>query len=237
MTLSHELPPFPGFRQEAFTFLRELAENNRRDWFKPRKATYDDEVVWPLQCLLADASREAAQRGLPLRADPRRAMFRIYRDTRFSKNKDPYKTHAGAVLSRTGSHKSSGGVYVHVQPGGCFLAAGFWQPETTLLRAWRTRMADDPGAFLALAADLEAHGLPLGPHGDPLKRMPRGFEALADTDLAEYFRWKSFIVSQPVEDAALQSPAFTQTLVTLMAAVLPLLAYGWTLEQEAEAAR
>lgn len=226
----HDLPPFPGFRDEAFAFLRDLARNNRRDWFKPRKAVYDDEVVWPMQCLLAEATHAAARKGLPLRADPRRALFRIYRDTRFSKNKDPYKTHAGAVLSRTGSHKSSGGVYVHVQPDGCFLAAGFWRPETPLLRAWRTRMADDPVAFLTMAAALEAHGLPLRPHGDPLKRMPRGFEALADSDVAPYLRWKSFIVSQPVDEAALQAPGFTQTLVAFMEAAMPLLAYGWALE-------
>ena len=108
-----EYPPFPGFRNEAFDFFRQLAENNQRDWFKPRKATYDDEVVWPMRCLLTEASNEAAQHGLNLTANPKRALFRIYRDTRFSKNKAPYKTHAGAVLTRTGDNKSSGGVYIH----------------------------------------------------------------------------------------------------------------------------
>ncbi len=228
-------PPFPGFRDEAFAFLRELEANNRRDWFKPRKDTYEDEVVWPLRCLLLDAAREAAARGLPLRADPKRALFRIYRDTRFSKNKNPYKTHAGGVLSRTGTRGSNGVVYVHVQPDRSFLGAGFWRPDAALLRAWRLRMTADPDAFLALADQLVAHGLPLRADGDQLKRMPRGFEDYADTDLADYLRWKTFVTVRPVSDDELRSPAFTGTLVATMEAVLPLLSYGWEAERTAAA--
>lgn len=225
-----DFPPFPGFREEAFAFLRDLKANNRRDWFKPRKETYEDEVVWPLRCLLLDAAREAAGRGLPLRADPRRSIFRIYRDTRFSKNKDPYKTHAGGVLSRTGDHRSPGVVYVHVEPGASFLGAGFWRPDAALLRAWRHHMAAAPEAFLDLAADLEARGLPLDDDVEMLRRMPRGFEAHADTALAPYLRRKSFVVTRPVDEAALATPDFTATLVAFMEAVMPLLAFGWAAE-------
>ncbi len=228
-----DFPPFPGFRDEAFAFLRALEANNRRDWFKPRKDTYEDEVVWPLRCLLLDASREAAMRGRPLRADPKRALFRIYRDTRFSKNKNPYKTHAGGVLSRTGDRASNGVVYVHIQPGASFLGAGFWRPDARLLRAWRLRMTADPAAFLTLADRLAERGLPLRSDGDRLKRMPRGFEDFADTNLADYLRWKTFVTVRPVPDEALRSPAFTDTLVEMMEDVLPLLSFGWEAEREA----
>lgn len=194
----HDFPPFPGFRSEAFTFLRELAQNNRRDWFKPRKEIFDDEVIWPFRCLIVDAARQATALGLPLTGDPKRSLFRIYRDTRFSKNKDPYKTHVGAVLSRTGSHKDNGVVYLHVEPGKAFVAAGFWRPEASLLRAWRGRMAEAPALFLEMARTLDTAGLALDYGHNALKRMPRGFEALADTDVADYLRWKSFIVSRAV---------------------------------------
>lgn len=228
-----ELPPFPGFRPEAFAFLRQLAANNERDWFKPRKDVYDDEVLWPLRCLLADAAREAARLDLPLTTDPKRSIFRIYRDTRFSKNKQPYKTHAGAVLSRSGSHKDVGVLYIHVQPDECFLGAGFWRPDSALIRAWRARMVDEPSAFLEIVDRLDEPGLTLN-GGDLLKRMPRGFEAHADTDIAEYLRWKSFLVTQNVADEDLQSPDFVQTVVDLMKTAHPLLAYGWEIQDRAE---
>jgi uncharacterized protein (TIGR02453 family) len=226
-----DFPPFPGFRDEAFEFLRNLSENNDREWFKPHKTTFDDEIQWPFKCLLADTAREFAHRDIPLTADPKRSLYRIYRDTRFSKNKDPYKTHLGAVLSPDGKRDTPGGLYIHFQPGASFLAAGYWNPESRLLRSWRTRMSDDPAAFLGLAERLDERGLPLKPRSDVLKRMPRGFEGLADTDIAPYLRWKSFIVSRPVDDDALQTPDFTHEVVAFARDVLPLLAYGWELEE------
>jgi uncharacterized protein (TIGR02453 family) len=225
----HDFPPFPGFRSDAFDFLRQLACHNERDWFKARKTIYDDEVRWPLQCLVVDAARQLAALDLPLTGDPKHSLFRIYRDTRFSKNKQPYKTHAGAVLSRSGSPKDDGVLYIHIEPGQTFLAGGFWQPDAALLRAWRARLAEAPIPFLEMTHTLDAAGLPLW-HGDnTLKRMPRGYEALAETEAADYLRWKSFVVTRPVPDDVLQSPDFTETVVAMARDALPLLEYGWHL--------
>jgi len=225
-----DFPPFPGLRTEAFDFLRDLAQNNNREWFKSRKSLFDDEVVWPLRCLLNDAALEASGRGLPFRADPKRGLFRIYRDIRFSKNKDPYKTHAGAVISRSGDHKSNGVVYIHVQPEQSFLAAGFWHPETKLLRAWRARMAADPGTFAGIAEALMRHGLPLE-KTDTLKRMPRGFENYSDDEIAPMLKLKSFVVIRKVSDSALCSPNFTGAVLEMAELSLPLLTFGWELER------
>ena len=94
-----DYPPFPGFRKEAFDFLTQLAVNNDRDWFKARKSTYDDEIVFPMRCLLEEASREAMARNLNLMGNPKKGMFRIYTGIRGSrKNKDPYKTSCSAVI-------------------------------------------------------------------------------------------------------------------------------------------
>ncbi|MEM6648205.1 MAG: DUF2461 domain-containing protein [Bacteroidota bacterium] len=230
-----DFPPFPGFRPEAFAFLSDLKANNEREWFKPRKATYDDELKWPLQCLIADASRQAHERGLPVQGNPKKSAFRIYRDTRFSKNKAPYKTHVSGVLSRSGSKKEPGGVYVHIEPGNVFAGAGYWAPDSPLLRHWRTRMTDDPQAFLGMVSDLEAHGLKMS-FRDSLKRMPRGFEHAADTPIADYLKWKSFFAMKTFSDAEAQSPAFTEQLVELTAQTLPLLEFGWEIMDDMPAA-
>lgn len=225
-----DLPPFPGFRDEAFAFLRALRQHNRRDWFKPRKQTFEDEVWWPMQCLVVDAARRAAEQGLPFAGDPGQALFRIYRDTRFSKNKQPYKTHVGAVLSRSGSRKDRGVLYVHVEPGASFLAAGFYRPEPPFLRAWRERMVHAPAPFLAMRQALAERNLELEAGEDTLKTLPRGFSGFADAEVAAFLRWKSFLVQRPVSEAALQTPAFAETVVAMMQDALPLLRYGWDLE-------
>jgi len=223
------LPPFPGFRPEALQFLRDLRENNDRDWFKPRKAVYDDDLLWPARCLVADVATEASRAGLPLTADPMKGIFRIYRDTRFSKNKAPYKTHVGLVWSRSGNKNDEGSLYVHVEPGGSFLAAGFWSPEAPLLRRWRERIAGDSAGWLAMAAEIDEAGLTLGGY-DSLKRMPRGYESFADTELADALRWKGAITTRKVDDDDVQRPDFAVQVVEFARSAMPLLEWGWSVE-------
>lgn len=219
------LPPFPGFSPAAFQFLRDLKAHNDREWFKPRKETFEDELVWPLQCLVTDVAAGAAQRGLPLAGDPKGSIFRIYRDTRFSKNKNPYKTHVSAYLSPTGRKDDQGGVYVHIEPGACFIAGGFWYPESPELRRWRTGIADDPEAFEVLTDALAAKGLAFD-EAESLKRMPRGFEDYADAPFASALKLKSFTVSRPVADEAAMTPAFTDAVLAFAEDVQPLVRYG-----------
>lgn len=222
-------PPFPGFRAEALTFLRDLREHNDREWFRPRKAVYDDELLWPARCLVAEVAGEAARTGLPLTADPARGIFRIYRDTRFSKDKTPYKTHVGVVWTRSGHKGDEGALYAHVEPGASFLGAGFWAPEPALLRRWRERIAGDPAGWLATVAETEGAGLAVGGR-EALKRMPRGYEAFAGSDVAEALRWKGAVATQRVADADVQRPDFAARVVDFARAALPLLEWGWDVE-------
>ena len=128
---------FKGFRPEANAFLTELAANNNREWFLAHKAVYEEAVVAPFRLLLADVISALAARDLPITGDPQKAIFRVHRDVRFSKDKTPYKTHAGAALSRPGGGVHGGVIYIHVEPTGSFLAAGFWNPEREALGALR----------------------------------------------------------------------------------------------------
>src|SRR6188474_3688050 len=95
-------PPFNGFSPEAIQFLADLAANNERSWFQPRKAEYERLLKEPLEQLIAALAERFEARGIPLRADPAKSPFRIYRDVRFSKDKSPYKTNMGASFPWTG---------------------------------------------------------------------------------------------------------------------------------------
>lgn len=222
------LPPFPGFRKDALKFLADLNKNNDRDWFKARKSTFDDEVMWPLKCLVADVAKEVQSRGLQLNGDPKGSIFRIYRDVRFSKNKDPYKTHVAAVLSPSGKKDDPGGIYIHVEPKKCFLAAGYWNPEKNLLARIRESIASKPEVFLGIVKNAEKAGMKLTTH-DSLKRMPRGFEDYADSPTAEYLKWKGYIITQDCKEADIQKPEFTQQVADFAVSVRPALEFGWEL--------
>ena len=216
-------PPFPGFREEAFAFLRDLKANNRRDWFKPRKETYVDELKGPMECLIADVARRMDQAGLPLTGDPKKSRFRIYRDTRFSDDKSPYKTNVGAVFDRSGQKDEPGVVYVHVEPENCFLAAGFYQPEVKYLKPVRRRIVEDPERFFSLLGEMEAEGLPVHSRGDTLTGMPRGFAEHRDTGrLADVLRWQHYLVTREVEPQALATPDFAESVVQMARDAMPL---------------
>jgi uncharacterized protein (TIGR02453 family) len=218
---------FAGFRPAAFEFLDGLREHNDPNWFKPRKAVYEAEVLAPFRALLAAVGAALGEANLPLVGDPRRGVFRIYRDVRFSPDKRLYKTHAGAVLTRSGGRRDPGLLYLHVAPRESMAAAGFWHPEPGLLGRLRRAILADGDAFLALLDRLERAGCPLSSDAR-LARPPRGFEAAKGTRLAEHVCWKSFTAHQALSDAEMQSPALVDRVVAFAQTVLPLLEWGWT---------
>lgn len=219
-------PDFSGFSKEAFTFLSDLKRNNQRAWFKARKEVYDREVKFATECLLGEF-----RDSVPVRGDPAHGMFRIYRDVRFAADKSPYKTHVGAVLTRSGAKGDPGLVYIHIEPGGSFVAAGFYAPTKDFLHAWRRRMSGDPAEFLEVAADLERAGHRLE-HRGAIKTMPHGFRAHATGPVAEHLRWKHFLVSRPVTDRRAQGRQLLTIIRDLMKVAMPLLEYGWSVLEE-----
>ena len=217
---------FTGFRPAAFAFFRELQDNNDPAWFKPRKALYEAEVLAPFRELIAAVGDALGQAGLPLAGDPRRGIFRIYRDVRFSPDKRLYKTHAGAVLTRSGGRRDPGVLYIHVAPGESMVAVGFWHPEAALLARLRRAVLADPDGFMAIVDRFTAAGCPLS-SDDKLSRPPRGFEAAKGTPVAEYVCWKSFTAHRMLSDSDMQSPKLVDRIVDFARTVLPLLEWGW----------
>jgi uncharacterized protein (TIGR02453 family) len=190
---------FRGFSRDGMQFLVDLAMNNERTWFQARKSDYERLLKEPLEALCVDLAAEFDRRGVPLRSDPKKSPFRIYRDTRFSKDKSPYKTNvaasfpwvgAGAATS-AGESERHGGGYFHLSPEGAWMGGGMWHPEPARLAAFRRAVDQEPER--TLAALNEAKFLKrFGPvHGDDetLKRVPQGYPA--DHPHAELLKLKN----------------------------------------------
>ena len=218
---------FTGFPPDGLRFLRELAVNNDPTWFKPRRDDYETLVRGPMVALVADLLTLAAARKLPLTGEPEKAVFRIPRDVRFSRDKRPYKTHCGASLSRTGAKLAPGLFYIHIEPGGCFVAAGFWHPEPPVLDRLRQRILAAPEQFLKVVHALDASGMPIGPDEDAAKRLPRGCEAGQGTAVEPFLKHRNLIARQPLGDADIGTATLPLLLLDRFAAARPLLDFGW----------
>ena len=218
---------FKGFGPKALPFFEALKFHQSKEWFDENRGLYESDVVEPLVALLGDLTTAFARAKIPLKADGKRSIFRIHRDVRFAKDKSPYKTHAGAVMTRSGGKMEPGLLYLHISPEGCFAAAGFYMPESADLARIRKAIAAGKGKrFLAVAAALKKGKLELGAESQ-LTRLPRGFEALKDGPLDGSVRLKSFIVEEPLPDRLLTSPKLVETVMAFTKRALPLLDFGW----------
>lgn len=218
---------FTGFSPQALKFLRALKRNNDRAWFVPRKELYQRECLAPLRALTVDLACALRKARIPLDADPSRVGFRIYRDVRFSRDKSPYKTNLGTYLPYRGVRGAPGGLYIHVAPRESFAVAGFYELDKEPLQRWREAMASDPRRFQSILRALERNALALSDREPSLKRMPRGFEALAESQIADYFKIGTFMVSERLSDADVADAGLIARSVALVKKARPLLEYGW----------
>jgi uncharacterized protein (TIGR02453 family) len=218
---------FTGFSPQALKFLRDLKKNNDRSWFAPRKELYERECLAPLQALTVDLARALRKARIPIDADLSRVGFRIYRDVRFSPDKSPYKTNLGTYLPYRGARGAPGGLYIHVVPKESFAVAGFYQLDKEPLQRWREAMASDPRHFQNTLHALDRNGLALSHQEPVLKRMPRGFEALAESPIASYFKIGTFMVSEKLADVDVAGAGLIEKSLALVKKAKPLLEYGW----------
>ncbi|MGB8964326.1 MAG: DUF2461 domain-containing protein [Candidatus Cybelea sp.] len=218
---------FTGFSAQALKFLRDLKKNNDRGWFAPRKELYERECLAPLRALTVDLARALHKAKIPIDADPSRVGFRIYRDVRFSRDKSPYKTNLGTYLPYRGVRGAPGGLYIHVAPKESFAVAGFYQLDKVPLQLWREAMARDPKRFQSVLRALERNDIALSGSEPALKRMPRGFEALADSPIAAYFKIGTFMASEKLSDVDVAGAGLIERSLALVKKAKPLLEYGW----------
>jgi len=220
---------FSGFEPAALQFLADLAENNDRTWFKPRKAEYEALVKEPMEALCVALAERFDEVRLPLEADPKRSPFRIYRDVRFSKDKLPYKTGTGAAFpwidSRGDDLRPRGavGAYFHLEPGNIFFGGGMWRPERARLAAFREKLDRDPSAVFRAIED-ERFRLVFGSvTGDRLTRNPKGFPP--DHPYGDMLRLKDVVFSRPLSDKDAFSADLPSIIATDLNAARPVLLF------------
>ena len=218
---------FTGFRPEAIQFFVDLREHNDRAWFQPRKDDFEALIKDPFEALVAELADRFERRGIPLQADPKHSIFRIYRDTRFSKDKAPYKRHLGASFpwveggsADTGERAHGNGAYFNFEPGAMYVGGGMWMPDKARLDAFRQRLLDEPDAvraaleepgFVARFGSIVSH--------EQLKRVPPGFPA--DHPMADLARHKDLVFGHPLSDADVASPDLPDLLADHYAAATP----------------
>ena len=217
---------FQGFGPRAQAFFKGLAFHQTRDWFEANRAIYEGDVKTPLGDLVEELAAGLAKSGSPLRGNRKTSLFRLNRDVRFAKDKSLYKTHQGAVLTRSGAKNDQGLIYIHIAADECFAAAGFHLPEPDQLLRLRRAIARAPKDWTRLIAALKRKGLAFRDEG-ALQRLPRGFEAIVDPGIAEAVKRKSFICLRPIDPARLSSPDLVKDLRVFARDAAPLLEWGW----------
>jgi uncharacterized protein (TIGR02453 family) len=213
----------PSFGPELFAFLVELRAHNDRDWFAANKERYEAHVLEPALAFIEDFGYRLQEISPHFIADPRRSggsLFRIYRDTRFAKDKSPYKTNTGMYFRHArGKDVHAPGYYLHLAPGEVFGGGGIWHPDTKALTAIRQAIVDDPDGW-ARAKRL-GDGLELG--GDSLKRVPTGFDK--EHPHAEDLKRKDFFASVRLDEADATAPGFLDRYTRICESASPLMRF------------
>jgi len=207
----------------VFRFLKDLKTHNDREWFQEHKAQYEAEARDPVLRLIGEFSGPLSSISRQFVADPRPtggSLFRIYRDTRFSKDKSPYKTHLAAHFP----HRSAqaGGVhgpgfYLHLEPGGSFIGGGSWHPDPSSLLKIRQAIVARPRTWKALWTS----GLEI--EGEALKRVPPGFDPAHPC--AEGLKLKDFFTTSSFTDAQVLAPDFLDQVTSACQQAAPLVAF------------
>jgi uncharacterized protein (TIGR02453 family) len=208
------------FTPELFRFLTRLKRNNNRDWFLAHKSEYETWVRDPALRFITDFAAPLYRISPYLVADPRPtrgSLFRIYRDTRFSHDKRPYKTHVAMRFSHRGKDVHSPGFYLHLEPGGCFAASGLWHPEPPKLLKVRTAIVSRPKEWRSVRMLLNWDD------ASRLKRPPRGFPA--DHEFVDDLKHRDLGTSIEFSEKQVCSPKFLSAFADACKKMSPLPAF------------
>jgi uncharacterized protein (TIGR02453 family) len=212
-----------SFDRALFDFLRDLAANNEREWFTANRERYMAQVRNPMLDFISNFAPHLAAISARYVADPRAnggSMFRIHRDVRFSRDKRPYKTNAGAHFRHEAARDvHAPGFYLHLEPGRVFAAAGVWHPDGPALAKIREALVDKADAWLEVTSP-DALGSRGEMAGESLKRPPRGFDP--DHPLIEDIKRKDFFATARFTEDEACAPGFMDEFATTCRAFSPL---------------
>jgi len=216
----------PHFTSKTFAFLRDLAANNRREWFQANRERYEEHVRAPALHLIAGFGPHLDRISPHFEADPRPvggSLFRLHRDTRFARDKSPYKTTVGIQFRHeAGASAHAPGFYLHVAPGASFAGAGAWHPDGPALKRIRDAICADPAAWKRAAHGRRFRArLELG--GDALARPPRGYDP--EHPLVDDLRRKDFYGLAALDRKTVAGPHLTRELAAIYRAGAPLVGF------------
>jgi uncharacterized protein (TIGR02453 family) len=216
-------PGFPtGFPPEGIQFMRSLARHNKREWFQPRKPIFEAQVKQPMRQLVEAVNAAMARFAPEYVTDPDKAIFRIYRDTRFSKDKTPYKDHISASFPRRGA-PGGAGYYFQVSHKDVGIGGGIYMPAPETLLAMRTHVAGHYQNFRRIAQARTVKQLFGGVQGEQLSRVPKGFDAAHPA--ADLLRFKQFILYVELEPDLAAGPELYPEIVKRFRALRPFLEF------------
>ena len=209
---------FPGFPAEGLAFFAALQRNNRREWFQPRKAIFETQLKQPMRELVGAVNTAMTRFAPDYVTDPDKAIYRIYRDTRFSKDKTPYKDHIAASFSRRGD-KAGAGYYFAVSHKEVAIGGGLYMPEAETLLAIRERLAERHQEFRKIAAAPAVRRLFVEVQGERLTRVPKGYAP--NHPAADLLRLKQYLLYVELPPALATTPAVYTEVVRHFRAITP----------------
>lgn len=217
---------YANFKPETLAFLEQLSANNNRDWFKANKSRYEEQVLDPALNFIQSMQDPLAGIAPHFVAQPTRvggSLMRVYRDTRFSKNKLPYKTNIGIHFRHEQAKDvHAPGYYLHIDTEQVFLGVGMWMPDADPLRGIRNRIVAKPAEWKRAIGDAAfRRHFDLG--GESLTRPPRGFDK--DHELIEDIKRKSFIGVKNMDRADCLRPQFQRKVETAFKAGTPFMCF------------
>ncbi len=216
--------------KSTLQFLTDLKNNNTKEWFEANRKRYEaakdnvQNITGQLIKAIGVHDEDIAQLQV------KECTFRINRDVRFSKNKAPYKSNISAIFSKGGKKADTAGFYVHIEPGGAFVAAGYWNPEPKKLASVRQEVDYnlDEWKKILSAKKFKQHFAEGLSKEDTLQRPPKGYDE--ENPAIEYLKLKSFIVSKKITDAELLDKNYIKNIVSIFTAVKPMLDFLNTAE-------
>lgn len=224
--MAKSIDTFTGFPADTIKFLTELKKNNEREWFQERKARYEAAFADPALEFISAMQAPLKKVSPFLQAIPKKtggSLLRIYRDTRFSPDKTPYKTHIGMQFRHeAGSDIHAPGVYLHIEPKNVFLGVGIWRPEKDALLWIRQKIANEPKEWKRVRDGKKFREM-YELHGDSLKRPPRGFDA--DQPMIDDIKRKDFIAVTNLDPKSIREPDFPHQLCKQIKVATPFMSW------------
>lgn len=216
--------PFKGFPAEATKFLSSLKRNNQRDWFQPRKHLYEQHCKAPMLELVAALNSGLSRFAPEYVTDPKKAVFRIYRDTRFSADKTPYKTHIAASFSRRGPERlTTGGFYFSIAPDQIEIAGGIYHPAPDTMLAIRTHISENHAEMRRILAVKKTKTLMGALQGAELSRAPKGFDPAHPA--IGWIKMKDWILDASLDGRLATSSKLYDEILARFRAMAPLIQF------------